>query len=246
MRRLATGDLLALWEQGAAQSDVERALLLLAAACPDRPRDALADLSIGERDWSLLELREQIFGTTLEGLATCAQCQAVLELAFTVDDVRGAASNRSPAEPALSVQADGYDLRIRLPNSRDLEVAAAANSLPEARRRLFERCVLDARRDGAVCRADDVPEEIVQMAEARMAEADPQGDLQLSIACPHCGHRWQAGFDIVSFFWSEIHAWAFRLLQDVHVLASAYGWREAEILALSPRRRQAYLELVGP
>jgi hypothetical protein len=33
-------------------------------------------------------------------------------------------------------------------------------------------------------------------------------------------------------------------LRDVHELASAYGWRESEILALSPQRRQAYLELV--
>jgi hypothetical protein len=31
----------------------------------------------------------------------------------------------------------------------------------------------------------------------------------------------------------------------VHSLASAYGWSEAEIVRMSPMRRQRYLELVS-
>jgi hypothetical protein len=49
----------------------------------------------------------------------------------------------------------------------------------------------------------------------------------------------------VSFLWSEIHSWAQRLLRDVHAIAAAYGWREGDILAMNPLRRQAYLELIG-
>ena len=51
-------------------------------------------------------------------------------------------------------------------------------------------------------------------------------------------------FDIVSFFWAEIDAWARRVLREVNVLARAYGWRESDILALSPVRRQIYLSMV--
>jgi hypothetical protein len=51
-------------------------------------------------------------------------------------------------------------------------------------------------------------------------------------------------FDIVSFLWTEIAAEAKRLLREVHILASAYGWREADIFSLSPLRRQFYLEAV--
>ena len=40
--------------------------------------------------------------------------------------------------------------------------------------------------------------------------------------------------------------WAGRMLLDIHALARAYGWSESDILALPPRRRQAYLELVAP
>jgi hypothetical protein len=61
--------------------------------------------------------------------------------------------------------------------------------------------------------------------------------------CPSCGHVWQALLDIVDFLWKEVAAGAARLLDEVHTLARAYHWPEADILAMSSRRRQAYLEL---
>jgi hypothetical protein len=77
-----------------------------------------------------------------------------------------------------------------------------------------------------------------------MAEVDQAGDFQLSLRCPACEHAWLAAFDIGGYFWAEVHAWATRLLQEIHELASAYGWCETDILALSTPRRQAYLELI--
>jgi len=53
-------------------------------------------------------------------------------------------------------------------------------------------------------------------------------------------------FDILTYLWSEIEDWAQRLLLEVHTLALAYGWSERDILAMSPRRRRLYLEMVGP
>jgi hypothetical protein len=52
-------------------------------------------------------------------------------------------------------------------------------------------------------------------------------------------------FDIASYFWDEINAWANRILREVHILASRYGWSERDILALSPWRRQFYLDMVN-
>ena len=78
-----------------------------------------------------------------------------------------------------------------------------------------------------------------------MAEADPQSHLELALSCPSCQLDWQSVFDIASYLWSEIETWALRILSEVHILASAYGWRETEILALSPLRRQLYLERVA-
>jgi hypothetical protein len=77
-----------------------------------------------------------------------------------------------------------------------------------------------------------------------MGQADPQTDVQLDLTCPACGHDWRAPFDIVSYLWSEINAWAGRLLGEVHTLAFTYGWDEADILAMSSARRRRYLEMI--
>jgi hypothetical protein len=90
-----------------------------------------------------------------------------------------------------------------------------------------------------------LPVAVISEVISRMAEADPQADMEVELSCPSCGQRWQALFDIESFFWSEISAWAQRILSEVHVLARAYGWSETQILDLSPWRRQVYLNLVG-
>ena len=90
-----------------------------------------------------------------------------------------------------------------------------------------------------------LPEQIVSAVIDRMAQADPQAEIQIALACPACPHRWSTIFDIVSYLWSEIDDWAQRLLMEVHALASAYGWGEGEIIAMSARRRHLYLGIVG-
>ena len=62
MRALSAAELLSVWERGTGQPPHERALSLLAAACPESSRDELAILSIGERDKRLLTLRAWTFG----------------------------------------------------------------------------------------------------------------------------------------------------------------------------------------
>jgi len=85
---------------------------------------------------------------------------------------------------------------------------------------------------------------VIEMVVDGMAEADPQSG-PLSLTCAACNHKWFVGFDIVSYFCTEINAWASRMLREVHLLASTYGWRENDILAMSPWRRQSYLEMIG-
>jgi len=86
---------------------------------------------------------------------------------------------------------------------------------------------------------------VLNAAQEMMTQADPQADVQIALCCPACEHKWQEAFDILSFLWEEIDAWVYRTLNDVHVLASAYGWSESEILAMSAWKRQAYLDLVS-
>ena len=63
--------------------------------------------------------------------------------------------------------------------------------------------------------------------------------------CPECGAHFETPFDPPAFVWQELSTLANRLLWEVDQLARAYGWPEADILALSPTRRRAYLEIAA-
>ena len=179
----------------------------------------------------------------MAGVVVCPACSRQLEVSFTVSSVR-VESPTNPVGPRTLTHAD-YQVEFRLPNSDDVTALAPDIDRSANQRRLLERCLLDVRCNGEAVPFDELPAELMAAVSDRMAEADPQADVQLSLDCPECGHRWQSPLDILSYLWAEIHEWATRLLRDIHTLASAYGWREADILALSPWRRQAYLEMIN-
>jgi len=244
----STQDLLAAWERGRADPRLtSRALELLSTAYADIPRGALAQLSIGERDRLLLSLREQLFGSRFAAVTVCPQCGARLEMEFDAESICTASQpgdETRDTEPLRLHHAD-YAVRFRLPNGLDLASLPPAAPPDQSRRLLAERLVLHAAHGDHEIGAQDLPEDVLRALDARLAEADPQGEVQLNLVCAECRREWQAVFDIVSFLWSEVDAWALRLLRDVHELARAYSWREADILALSSWRRQCYLELLG-
>jgi uncharacterized protein (UPF0212 family) len=246
MRPPSAQELLDAWERGLSEPPVERALTLLAAACPGTPPEELARESIGRRDGRLLTLREWTFGPRLVSVAACPACGERLETAFEVGDIRLDGLPECLPEEALSLAAEGYELTFRLPDSLDMAALAAGESVEGARLRLLGRCILAARDPhGDAVSPERLPAAVLQAVVDRMAAADPQADVELALSCPSCGHAWAAAFDIAPFFWTEVDAWARVLLHEVHSLASAYHWREADILALSPRRRRSYLDLIG-
>ena len=249
MRGLSAQELLLIWELALRQHPIDRALTMLAVAMPEVPRDELLALSIGQRDARLLTVREATFGSRLAGFAECPACQERLEFVFDVADIRVGATNEDGTEGAINrppqiqeVSVDRYELRFRLPTSLDMAEVARCREVLIARDLLVQRCVLQARRDGVEVSA--LPDAVVVALGGHMLEADPQAEIQIDLSCPTCAHQWLVIFDIVAFFWSEISVQAKRLLREVHMLASAYGWHEADILAMSAARRQFYLEMV--
>jgi len=226
---IAAASLLEAWEQGERQHPLHRALTLLAVAEPQASIETLADLPIGERDRRLFALRARLFGSRLDAVAACPRCGEMLEISCDGQAVFGDGSERPEAE----LEVGGRRLALRAPSTVDLlEIAA----LPIAERpaALLDRCV-GAPLEGSAR----------ELAEARLAELDPLGEVSFALGCAACGHEWSEVFDIAAFLWTEIGDRAHRLLREIHALARAYGWREAEILALTPQRRAAYLALVA-
>ena len=237
--------LLQVWERGGEPSAAARGLLLLGCSCDDEACvDALAALPLGRRDALLLELRERLFGAAIEAVATCPQCEAMIEATFRCDDLRLAVP--PAAATALEHVAHGIRVQFRLPDSRDLLALESCADALAARECLLERCAWDAQRDERSHDVRTLPHDLQAELAQAMAQADPQADLQLAFRCPDCDHAWQPLFDIAGFLWQELHAWALHMLREVDTLAATYHWAEADILAMSPRRRQAYLELCAP
>jgi hypothetical protein len=206
-------------------------------------REELVELSIGQRNALLITLWELTFGPDLDGYGECPQCGERLEFRLNVADLRAI----DPVEPLtsqLNFTAEGFGVYFRLPNSLDLAEAAKHTDVCGARDTLLARCLVRARQGDSEVVVESLPEAVTTELGNRVLEHDPLSEVQLDVLCPRCGYRWLAILDIVSFFWAEISAEGKQLLYEIHRLARAYGWREADILAMSSRRRQLYLGMV--
>lgn len=230
MRSLTSLEIVRVWEAGVSLHGLDRALLMLQAAEPERDGESLAALSIGARDAQLIALRERMFGRELAMQARCPACGDELELAVTTDELRaGVSTGQAP----FSFEYAGVTLVFRLPDSRDLAAAAQAD---DGASELARRCLVRGEANDANA--------IEALAQA-ILDADPQAEVLIDLACPACAHIWQSTLDPGAFVWSELAAEARRLLQQVHVLASAYGWSEEAVLRLGPARRRVYLQMAG-
>jgi hypothetical protein len=235
-------ELLAEWEHGLDRSPTERALGLLATASPGTPRREIAGLPVGSRDLGLLRLRAALFGDGVEATCSCPSCAEQLEVTFRVSDLVGAAAATSDAgTPTSRTLVAGRAVTVRPPSSLDLLAVNGETDLGAARDALLRRCL--GGEDGNAV-ADQLGDDDRARLVAQIAELDPLARVELELRCADCGHAWRSLFDIAGFLWTELDAWARRTLRDVHTLACAYGWPEADILAMSLRRRESYLELV--
>ncbi|WP_338930522.1 hypothetical protein WEB32_01390 [Streptomyces netropsis] len=239
MEHLEAGALLAAWEAGLASDDGGRALLLHGLARPGSEAGELLSVPVGQRDAELFAVRRALFGARLEVRTDCAECGEEMEFEF---DAGGpSTAGDVPAEP-IRVEVGEWVVEFRLPTPADL---AAVEAVPDDRARaaLLARCTLRSERGGQDATDRPLPEHVQRRIAAVSEESDPFADVTLNVACPACGKTTRAELDIASYLWAELDAWARDTLLDVHLLATAYGWSEPEILALSPLRRRYYLEL---
>lgn len=238
MHPLNAAQLLSLWDAGQSRHPIDRALLALALALPEEMREGIADRPVGWREGRLLALRNATFGPLLEGFDRCPACGALME--FALDGSALLAKLPAPADD-LRIELDGQ--QWRLPTSRDQGALTTAADADGALRQLLARCRLTDGGCGSMSAEPDAPH--LAELERRMEAADPAANIRLDLDCRDCGKQWQALLDVGNWFWDEVGASARHLLESVHRLARAYGWREDEVLALSPARRAAYLDLIG-
>lgn len=244
MRVPRAADLLDAWDAGAHASGAQRALLL-ARMVREEPIEELAAMPLGWIAAQLLRLRAALAGPTLVCLVDCRQCGTVVESEVDTRDLLASAPG-DPQEsgPALHhVRADDIDVEFRLPTSRDL--LALRGDAQEASRSLARAVIARASQNGQALSPADALVSVRAPLERAILEADPLARIDLSVACPACGLTWSEPLHVSEFVWAEVSGLAVRLLHEVARLASAFGWREDDILALSDHRRRQYLELLA-
>lgn len=236
---LTTISLLEVWERGAGRTPLDRSLLLLEKAGSAEPEA----LPVGERERRLWALRRALYGRHLDAVAECPACGERLEFELDAEAICPAGTEPAAAETLRWREGD-WDLAFHLPTSRELSsLAVAADGIgPEERLRA---CLIEGvTRNERPVPAEALPAPVIERWERHLSAIDPLAETLLRLQCAACDHRWSEVFDIGGYLWRELSEEAERLFGEVHRLASAYGWSERDILALSPRRRRAYLERI--
>lgn len=211
--------LLELYERGAAAAPAARAALLCAVADPEA---SPASLALGDADRRLWALHRACHAGPIAATAACTACSALMEF----DLPEGFGPPAAAPVAAGGIDHDGARYRVAMPRLVDL----AEGRLPQA-------LCPEAPWADPVFRAK---------AEAALEAADPGLRLQLALTCHACGTAQTLTFDIGGFLWERMAQSARRLIAETARLAAAFGWSEADILAMTPARRALYLAEVGP
>ena len=202
----------------------------------------LDDEPVGRCHARLLRLRRGLAGELMEATATCGTCTEPIEFGLDVGGLL--ASAEGPGGPG-EVAWDGGVVRWRTPSLGDLRsLRAQVGRGADAQDALRARCLTATDAAGGPVDPADVPPEVLDRVEAAMADADPLAEVLVALDCPRCGAAVACDVDVAAFVWAELDARARRVVQEVGLLAAAFGWTEPEVLALSESRRAAYLRLV--
>lgn len=194
------------------------------AGCPVGPEE-IGTWTVAKRRQGLLAVAVATHGPLRELTATCAAADCGERMDLQVDLT---AFNMDWRETRVAVP--GRSVVLRLPSPGDLLGP-------------------DADGPGLLCNLvveGKVPDEGTWLDEADKAlgEADPLGDLELQATCPDCGAPVSQPFALEPFLMAELAGELSRLIDEIHVLAMAYHWSEAEILQLPNSRRALYLDRI--
>ncbi|HET6856789.1 MAG TPA: hypothetical protein VFH94_06815 [Streptomyces sp.] len=228
--------LLAAWEQAAAVPTPARGAVLIVHG-RRQALDAVLDLPLGEASRLAARLYAEEFGDEVQGLLPCAGCGEVLEVGLSVSALYDLEEPSADGAEGQLVTGDG-ELTVRPPTTRDL---LAVGGMRDPGPALLARCVSDA--SGAPVDPAALDAATVERLDAVAEELAGGAAAVVRTSCPACSAEARAPVDAAGLLWDRVAVAAPGLLAEVAALATAFGWREADVLALSPLRRRAYLGL---
>jgi hypothetical protein len=211
-------------------------------ACSPLDVDQVWRWSAEQRLQGLLAIALATCGPTTAAIASCGHpdCGRQMELELLLE------SFVTEATPAMAWKApDGRHVRCHLPNGADqlawYQQARHSGSCDE---RWLARRLIDSIDEAPVDADWTIPQAWLEPLASLLDEHDPLTALTVRIECPFCACQNEIEVDLEQLLISNLHECQRALLNDVHRLACAYHWNEAEIVALAPWRRARYLSRV--
>lgn len=220
-----------------AGTDRPRLVTTLLARCGERGEPSYWwSRPVGERIAALLRLvalteaRDEL---PLSARCTVPECAESFEFMLPLHRLTEHDGDDGPVTATLE---SGALVSLRRPTGEDLQRWREAR--PASRAQAIE-WMLDTLVVAGECTAEDEP-----VVTAALTEGDPLVDFAVACRCPACGIAIDVAIDLEELALRRLFAQQRALLQQVHGLASHYGWTEAEVLAVPPSRRARYLALI--
>ena len=197
--------------------------------------DRVRHLASSAREWLLQRAALRLWSDSGWFQARCNQCEEDFDLPVTLSS-----TPRKPASegfPVIEVETSLGPRAFEAPNGAHEEQLANAPTADDPARRLLGLCGLDEAASADAARF--TPDDLVKI-DAAFEAACPDVADQLHTRCPACSAELEARIDPLQFAFPRSRA----LLQEVHLIARAYHWAEADILSIPSTRRTAYAELI--
>lgn len=195
----------------------------------------VSSLPVGDIDLLVVARRREHSGDSLVAEGACGRCHAAVDVQFSL---AAYADHHRPRVPrTVTEEAVGWwrltrhEVSVRVPSAADVLAAADAD---DPRGELLARCVRGPR-GSATKRA----------AERAMASLGPTLRADVVGTCPDCGADVVLDVDARELCLAELRFLAAAVYDDVHLIASSYGWSEDVILDLPSARRRRYADLIA-
>lgn len=191
--------------------------------------DLARSLASGTRTWLLQQLASAFRKADDWFEGRCRSCDAAYDMGVDIAALPVKAPEGS--FPEVAVKTSAGRRRFESPNGFH-EEAVAGGGNGDPRGRLVALACLDGP-------ADWTARDLARI-EAALEAGAPEAAEEAACACPACGEATTARIDPLAFAFPREND----LVGEIHRMASAYHWREADILALPSPRRRRYLDLI--
>jgi hypothetical protein len=220
-----------------ASTDRPRLVTTLLARCGERGEPSYWwSRPVGERIAALLRLvalTEERDELPLSARCTVPKCAELFEFMLPL---RGLTEHDIDDSPLTATLEGGALVSVRRPTGEDLLRWREAR--PGSREQAIQ-WMLDTLVVSGECTIED---EVA--VTAALTEGDPLVDFAVACHCPACGVAIDVAIDLEELALRRLTAQQRALQQQVHRMASHYGWTEAEVLAVPPSRRVRYLAFI--